>query len=147
MLYMNDSCVDKESTNCHYYITIINDSDFDIYFNMPIDTTGFYYAASAMIANAFRYKVNAHNNKKYKDRECIEYKFTKGVTFPNGKYAPLDSLRVYILDATVLEQDLKYKTLIRYDLSLDNLRYLNWTVTYPPGEEMKNIVMYPPYGK
>ena len=34
----------------------------------------------------------------------------------------------------------------RYDLSLSNLRNLNWRIAFPPTEEMRNIKMWPPYG-
>ncbi len=34
----------------------------------------------------------------------------------------------------------------RYDLSLTDLQNLNWTLTFPPTEEMRNIKMWPPYG-
>ena len=35
----------------------------------------------------------------------------------------------------------------RYDLSLNDLKKLNWTITYPPVESMKDMHMYPPYKK
>ena len=34
----------------------------------------------------------------------------------------------------------------RYDLSLSDLQNLNWSLTFPPTEEMRNIKMWPPYG-
>ena len=40
-----------------------------------------------------------------------------------------------------------YMVLQRYDLSIDELEKLNWTVYYPPTEEMKDIDMFPPYGE
>jgi hypothetical protein len=153
ILYLNVGCGEKEGPNCHTHITSINSSDCDIYFNTAPDTTGFYYyAPSAMVANAFRYKINARDKKDYAwmkngKKVCIEYDFTVGTVYSNGKYAPLDSLRVYILDAHVLEQDLAYKTLKRYDLSLYDLQELDWTISYPPTEAMKGMKMYPPYGK
>jgi hypothetical protein len=32
-----------------------------------------------------------------------------------------------------------------YDLTLEDLNSLKWTVSYPPDEKMKNMKMYPPY--
>lgn len=38
-----------------------------------------------------------------------------------------------------------YKILQRYDLSLKDLQKLDWSVTYPPSPEMKDMKMFPPY--
>lgn len=34
----------------------------------------------------------------------------------------------------------------RYDLSLNDLKQLNWQLFFPPSAEMRNIKMWPPYG-
>jgi len=63
-----------------------------------------------------------------------------------------NNILFYVFDATVLEtvpwEQVKkeYLVLQRYDLSLQNLIDLNWTLSYPPDERMKDIKMYPPYG-
>ena len=50
---------------------------------------------------------------------------------------PLDTLSIYVFDADTLNTydwiQVKegYKVLKRYDLSLDDLRKMNWTITYP----------------
>jgi hypothetical protein len=41
----------------------------------------------------------------------------------------------------------EYKILQRYDLSLQDFKRLEYTITYPPSEAMKNVKMYPPYGQ
>lgn len=33
----------------------------------------------------------------------------------------------------------------RYQITLENLQKLNWTITYPPTQAMKDIKMYTPY--
>lgn len=33
----------------------------------------------------------------------------------------------------------------RYDLTLDDLTLLDWEISFPPNESMRNIHMYPPY--
>ena len=38
----------------------------------------------------------------------------------------------------------EYKVLARYDLTLEDLERLNWTIYYPPNEKMKGIKMYYP---
>ena len=144
-LLLCTACPKVDTENCHYSITIINDSNLDIYFRTSSDTFGTAYSASAMVGNAAFWKVNSHDSKKDYERSCIEYLFTIGTSFHNGTYGLLDSLRVYIFDALVLEQELKYKTLKRYDLTLEDLRKLDWTIVYPPTEAMKDIIQYPPY--
>lgn len=50
---------------------------------------------------------------------------------------PLDTLSIYVFDADTLNTydwvQVKegYKVLKRYDLSLDDLKQMNWTITYP----------------
>jgi hypothetical protein len=64
---------------------------------------------------------------------------------------PKDTLSIYIFSKDTFNTygwrkvQEGYKILKRYDLSLDDLKKLNWTVTYPPTEEMKDIRMYPTY--
>ena len=64
---------------------------------------------------------------------------------------PNDTLSVFIFDAEVLEntdwEEIRdnYMILKRYDLSLEDLQKLDFTLYYPPTEEMKDIKMYPPY--
>jgi hypothetical protein len=61
---------------------------------------------------------------------------------------------VFIFDAKFMEYNLDNENfrinesmaLQRYDLTIENLNSLDWTITYPPDERMKNIKMYPPYG-
>lgn len=40
----------------------------------------------------------------------------------------------------------KYVPILQiYHFTLKDLNLLNWTVTYPPNENMKNVRMFPPY--
>jgi len=63
-----------------------------------------------------------------------------------------DTLSIFIFHNDVLAKytwdDVRdqYMILKRYDLSLDDLRYLNFKIPYPPVEMMKDMKMYPPYG-
>lgn len=38
-----------------------------------------------------------------------------------------------------------YRILVRYDLSISDIRSLQFCLPYPPDESMKNMKMYPPY--
>jgi hypothetical protein len=69
------------------------------------------------------------------------------------KGLPLDTLSIFIIfEDTLLTYSWEvirsdYKILKRYDLSLQDLQKLNYTIPYPPTETMKNMKMYPPYGE
>ena len=62
-----------------------------------------------------------------------------------------DTMSVFIFDAKVLDtyswEEIRdnYMILKRYDLSLEDLQKLDFTLYYPPTEAMKDIKMYPPY--
>lgn len=54
-----------------------------------------------------------------------------------GRFGQIDKIMFFVFDAQVLENTpwdtvkAKYKVLERYDLSLEDLERLNWTITYP----------------
>lgn len=63
-----------------------------------------------------------------------------------------DTISVFILHSDTVKKyswDIirsEYKVLKRYDVSLRDLRDLNYTIYYPPTRAMRTIKMYPPYG-
>jgi hypothetical protein len=67
----------------------------------------------------------------------------------------LQCVSVFVFDKTFLEPHIRDGNFIvtetmavqRYDLTLEDLNSLNWTIFYPPNERMKDVKMYPPYGK
>lgn len=69
------------------------------------------------------------------------------------KALPSDTLSVFIFSIDDLNKydwqtvRKEYKILKRYDVSLQDLERLEYLLTYPPNEAMKNVKMYPPYGK
>lgn len=86
-------------------------------------------------------KINSGN---YGD--CFEsYFHEKGVGFIG------DTIRIFVFSYdTLMKYDWEvirsgYKILKRYDLTLKNLKDLNWSITYPPSEFMKDIKQFPPY--
>lgn len=64
----------------------------------------------------------------------------------------IDTLSLFVFDADLIESHYwdtikaNYSILCRYDLSLSDLKKLNWIVPYPPTVEMKDMHMYPRYG-
>nr|WP_321374771.1 hypothetical protein [uncultured Bacteroides sp.] len=62
-----------------------------------------------------------------------------------------DTLYIFIFEEDVLANhswaDVVDKNLVlqRYNLSLHDLQQLNWQISYPPSEQMKDMKMYPPF--
>ena len=49
-------------------------------------------------------------------------------------------------DGTIVaEYSLEEALLVRYDLSLMDLKHLNWMLSYPPSPQMQEMKMFPPY--
>jgi hypothetical protein len=75
-----------------------------------------------------------------------------------AKSLPLDTFSLFLFDTDTLarysldEIKAEYKILQRYDLSSGDIEklldeYERVIIPYPPDEKMKNMKMYPPYGK
>ena len=70
-----------------------------------------------------------------------------------GEKLPLDTLSVFVLSYDTLRkygyEDVRVhnRIMVRYDLSYDEVRDMNWTFYYPPQEFMKDMKMYPPYSE
>jgi hypothetical protein len=73
------------------------------------------------------------------------------------KDAHTDTLKLFVLDyAKIRDYPIDNKMdsvpfdsvfIQRYDLTIPDLDNLNWTLSYPPTEAMKDIKMWPPYGQ
>lgn len=75
---------------------------------------------------------------------CIESRFTE-------QLIKNDTMIVFVVAKHIAEAKTKEEIqnnnlyLQRYYLSLPDLRQLNFTISYPPDESMKDVAMYPPY--
>ena len=75
-----------------------------------------------------------------------------GYTVYGNDTVGYDTLSVYVFNDDTLArygwQTVRENYLVhqRYDLSLDDLKLLNWQLYFPPSEEMRDIKMWPPYG-
>ena len=64
---------------------------------------------------------------------------------------PQDTLSIYLFSLDTLKsntwEDVQagYKILKRYDLSLEDLEYLDYKLSYPPDAKMSGVKMYPTY--
>ena len=141
------TCVPKENENCHPAIEFSNNSDMTLY----VKDEGFYLVDSPDpfdISKRSYFHPGQKNIKSHsvsKDaifsRNCLEYSFRSAI----------EILYIYIFDASVVENTpwevvaRDYLVLKRYDLTLEDLQLLDWKVTYPPTEAMKDINQWPPY--
>ena len=116
-------CCREETEDCHRGVTIINNSDKAIYYDVGIS-----YPDTSLIDNPSTspnpYKIPANSRNKDWFGDCYEA-------------AVRETLMVFIFDAYTLEHTPwdtvveNYMVLKRYDLSLDDLNKLQWHVTYP----------------
>lgn len=82
----------------------------------------------------------------------FKYSDSYGSSFEDlFSYLPQDTLSMYFFAQDTLnkysweEIQAGYKVLQRYDISLQDLIRLDYTIAYPPDERMKHIKMYPPF--
>lgn len=148
-VFMANSCVMKEDENHHRTIEVINNSEKAIYTNLGMSYPDTLFEVGVPSSSEPSiYKVVPHERNRSALNMARVYWET---IFKDGSQIPSDTLMVYIYDAELMDSktfDHIYNTVIqRYDLSLQDLQWLNWKISYPPSEEMKNIKMYPPYKK
>jgi len=76
----------------------------------------------------------------------------KGYSY-NFEYQNNDTLCFFIWNTDMVSKyewdDFRdsYNILCRYDLSKQDIETLQFRISYPPTERMKNVKMYPPYGE
>jgi len=80
--------------------------------------------------------------------------FKSGASFAytyNYRENEMDTLILFIFDADVFNtyswEEIRdeYKILQRYDIKFGSIKALEYNISYPPDERMKNMKMYPPY--
>jgi len=150
LISMAITCEDKESENCHITIRFVNNTPKSLYVDYDFDSS------DKEISNTKKFYF-------YKDRKRINCcKENKSALHHGWCYEDAlngsadyfsDLVCVYILDAAVVEKentskviDGYYSALKRYDLTLEDLQRLDWKITYPPTEAMKDVKQWPPYG-
>ena len=144
-------CVPKEGPNCHTGITINNQSDKCIYCSWSIQYPDSIAGAGIVEDPDLRF-LGGSTGKMYNysvgHLACMEFRYSSFYKSASS----VDTLMVYVYDEDVVRnntwQDIRDNYLVRqrYDLSLGDMRALDWTLSYPPDERMKGIKMWPPYG-
>ncbi len=132
-LMMSSTCENDKKDKCHKIIKMVNQSDKAIYaeytFGYP-DTTYFKYEPNPTLSpEVHKVSPGETNTIALWSRSCWKDKF--------DAYIPSDTLMIYVFDAEVLETTpwdtvvSNYMVLRRYDLSLQDLKNIDWTITYP----------------
>ncbi|MBR6078233.1 MAG: hypothetical protein IKP63_07770 [Paludibacteraceae bacterium] len=143
------SCEYKNNESHHYYIRFKNESNRSIY----IAESEYYPDTFCLLENRakyvskypFPYKVlpGAINDDAFFTTTPWEF------SFGNENCLPSDTLIIYVYDGDLIEKgdfDSEHKYMLaRYDLSLADLQHVNWLLTYPPSENMRDIKMWPYY--
>lgn len=148
-VFMANAC-NREDENHHRTIEIINNSEKAIYTYLGLFYPDTLFEAGRIPSSSEPsiYKVVPHERNRSALNMARIYWET---IFKDGSQIPSDTLMIYIYDAELWESKTFnhiYNTVIqRYDVSLQDLQWLNWKISYPPSEEMKNIKMYPPYNR
>ncbi len=143
MLFTAMTCT-KDSDDAHHHILFYNGADYDIFVDRSFDypDTSLLRTQNVM-APGWDLGVKSHNS----NNEALTSRGTY-----ESKFCNLDTLIVFVFNADTLSirgwDYVKDHNIVaqRYDLSLSDLRYLNWKLTFPPTEEMRNIKMWPTYG-
>lgn len=137
----------REDENHHATIRLINKSEAPIYgyrgYSYP--DTLLKWSGEAIASQPYQYKVdsNMENTIALSPNRGFYEEY-----FGIGEYIPSDTLIVFVFDGKQLESnpvDADKAIIQYYYLSLADLKYLNWTLTYPPTPEMSTIKMYPLY--
>ena len=126
------STCNRQGEDCHKYITFINNSDSAIYTipgtNYP-DTLRFGNGGTTPSLNE-KILPNDSGHAAGLTFDCLEHIF-----YPERIAS--DTLMIYVFDAEIIETEdwgqimHDYLVLKRYDLSLQDLKDMNWTITYP----------------
>jgi hypothetical protein len=133
--------VSCERKDCHKTIKFVNYSDSIIYI-------GFTFGIDTLFASRFP---NPISHDMYKVISMSEN--TSALTILSCLEGRISSsyIRIYIFTEHVLSSNTwgsiqkNYMVLQRYDLTKADLQRLNWKITYPPSEAMKDVKMYPSY--
>lgn len=141
------TCVGEDEENCHYHIGFTNESEKELYVNYSAyypDTT------NAVLDDLDYYSNRVFPGKINKEAllTFVSWEFLFGADIDHKNLNSIDTLMVFIFDAKRLEANPSHiddAFLQRYDLSLQDLQRLNWMLSYPPTESMKDIKMWPRY--
>ena len=134
----------QDTDDEHHHILFCNESDYDVFVDRSYDhpDTSLLHTQNVMTPGwDLKVESQSTNDEAFLSRGSYESKFIRMDTLIAFVFNA-DTLSVYGWDY-VKEHNMVAQ---RYELSLFDLQNLNWRLTFPPSEEMRNIKMWPPYG-
>jgi hypothetical protein len=146
---MTTGCGPEAGENCHKRITFYNNYDKDtyIFFDIGYPDTILPLRLTHKFVNGEYTQAGQANGDAlalvHPRKDCLEYIFQHEVT---------DTLMFFVLDVSTVQNNSwqtvgdNYLILQRYDLCLEDMNLLEWSLPFPPTETMKHMKMYPPYG-
>lgn len=142
----------KDKENCHSEISILNKGIYGAAVQMSFTYSDTTVSKRSVFLGFDSSSVKIHPGdnsfQSWGQGSCFEALFSGGGAH---NLLPADTLSIFIFSYDTLRKydwetiRKEYKILKRYDLSLPDLRNLNWKVVYPPTREMENIKQFPPY--
>jgi hypothetical protein len=114
--------------DCHYYVTIKNNTGSDIYFYLQFNYPDTSIDSYNPIGSPYDYKIAANNEKQASvgRNHCYEGFFKLN---PTLEYFLFDANTLMTVPWDTIRR--KYLILKRYDLTLNDLQSMNWRITYP----------------
>lgn len=149
------SCAPENDENHHYYIIFNNNTGKDLYVidsSIYPDTTN--GPGGKIFGNQGFCKVEAYRSSSEPLHYLWESYEEAFILDEYGKRYPSDTMMVFVYDVETFDKITRHDRVkdslllqeafrARYDLSLQDLQRLNWTLSYPPTENMKTIKMWP----
>lgn len=129
-----------------YPIHLMNDSNHSIGTYLTLGGKHGSYYPDTVLPESSEYIISdIESNRTYYYDSGIKWEEIFSYDLPN------DTMSIFIFHTDTLSKYAwgtirnEYKILKRYDLSLEDLHALEFTVPYPPSPKMKNMKMFPPY--
>jgi len=152
LVILLNGCEGNENENCHYSIVFSNNSDKII----NVDQRAASYPDSLdrfTCCNPLDDKLSKIDAYEQNNRDALHtYRPSDGCWEVSFRYNK-KPMMIYVFDNQALKSigysRSKYDSIVlqRYDITLEDLKKLDWKITYPPDERMKDVKMYPPYEK
>ena len=137
-----DLTIDRD--DAHYHIRFYNASVYNAFIGISFDYPDTTLRNRQDVTTPGWYLgVESHNSNNDALASMTSYE---------SIFYSIDTLIIFVFNADTLSargwDNVKEHNIVtqRYDLSLSDLYNLDWRLTFPPTEEMRNIKMWPPYG-
>lgn len=131
----------------HYHITVVNTSDKKLLVNWADTTSDSIYHVTLLACKYYKAEtyifLEPHSTGKplYSGISHFEDLF-KEYTYISILFIDFKKALTTNLDK---EEDVLKTLCGRYEMSIDDMKMLNWTIPYPPTEEMRGITMDPDF--